>query len=126
MPHDDLPCCVRGHFWLPTQICGLRHVGGVTAAGAAAWMVSRLTAPPACEPSAGAIKTECLNPLFPLGEAHLRRTVLKYTKHYHEERNHQGLDNELIMPAKATKAVDRFDRRERLGGLLSFYYRKAA
>jgi hypothetical protein len=53
-------------------------------------------------------------------------TILEYTEHYHEERNHQGLDNELIVPAKAAKGVGKVDRRERLGGLLNFYYRKTA
>ena len=72
------------------------------------------------------IKTECLDRLVPLGEAHLRRAILEYTEHYHEERNHQGLDNELIVPANAAGGVGKVDRRERLGGLLSFYYRKAA
>jgi putative transposase len=48
------------------------------------------------------IKSECLDRLVPLGEAHLRRAVLEYTNHYHEERNHQGLDNDLISPAKTT------------------------
>jgi transposase InsO family protein len=72
------------------------------------------------------IKTECLDHLVPLGEAHLRHAILEYTKHYHGERNHQGLDNELSMPAEAANGVGKVDRRERLGGLLSFYYRKAA
>jgi putative transposase len=72
------------------------------------------------------IKTECLDRLIPLGETHLRRAVLEYTKHYHDERNHQGLDNELIVPAKAANGVGKVSRRERLGGLLSFYYREAA
>jgi putative transposase len=72
------------------------------------------------------IKTECLDRLVPLGEAHLRRAILEYAEHYHEERNHQGLDNELIALANATNGVGKVDRRERLGGLLSFYYRKAA
>ena len=72
------------------------------------------------------IKTECLDRLIPLGETHLRRAVLEYTKHYHEERNHQGLDNELIVPAKAANGVGKVNRRERLGGILSFYYREAA
>jgi len=72
------------------------------------------------------IKTECLDRLVPLGESHLRRALLEYTNHYHEERNHQGLDNELIAPTKATIGVGMVSRRERLGGLLSFYYREAA
>jgi len=72
------------------------------------------------------IKTECLDRLVPLGEAHLRRVILDYTHHYHEEKNHQGLDNELIVTAKATNGVGGVVRRERFGGLLRFYYREAA
>jgi putative transposase len=72
------------------------------------------------------IRSECLDRLVPLGEAHLRRAILDYAHHYHEERNHQGLDNELIVPAKAANGVGKVSRRERLGGLLSFYYREAA
>jgi transposase InsO family protein len=72
------------------------------------------------------IKSECLDRLVPLGEAHLRRAILEYTNHYHEERNHQGLDNELIVPSEAANGVGKDSRRERLGGLLSYYYREAA
>jgi transposase InsO family protein len=72
------------------------------------------------------IKSECLDRPVPLGEAHLRRAILEYTNHYHEERNHQGLDNDLISPAKTTNGVGKVSRRGRLGGLLSFYYREAA
>jgi len=72
------------------------------------------------------IKTECLDRLVPLGETHLRRAILEYMEHYHEERNHQGLENELIVPTEAVNGVGQVDRRERLGGLLSFYCRKAA
>jgi transposase len=38
----------------------------------------------------------------------------------------EGLDNDLISPAKATNGVGKVSRRGRLGGLLSFYYREAA
>jgi transposase InsO family protein len=72
------------------------------------------------------IKSECLDRLVPLGAAHLRRVILEYTNHYHEERNHQGLDNELIVPSEAANGVGKVSRRERLGGLPSFYYREAA
>ena len=52
---------------------------------------------------------------------------VEHTKHYHEERNHQGLDNELVdgshQDAAGTGAVV---CRERLGGLLDFYHREAA
>ena len=64
---------------------------------------------------------------FPLGEAHLRRAVDEYIAHYHFERNHQGLGNELL-EARAGPANDNGEvrRKQRLGGLLSFYSRRAA
>jgi putative transposase len=70
-------------------------------------------------------KSECLSKLVPLGERHVRVAVTEFVEHYHEERNHQGLENRLltkaVMPVNAPIA-----RRERLGGVLSFYYRRAA
>ena len=73
------------------------------------------------------IKEECLNRVVPLGEAHLRLLVHEYVEHYHRERNHQGLDNQLLQrpPPPVSPDAD-VERRERLGGLLNFYYRKAA
>src|SRR5262249_25537687 len=43
------------------------------------------------------IKEECLNRLIPIGEQHFRRAVTEYVEHYHGERNHQGLENQLIL-----------------------------
>jgi hypothetical protein len=49
--------------------------------------------------------------------------VLKeFVVHYHEERNHQGLDNDLIAPAPSAIGSARVRCRERLGGLLRCYY----
>jgi putative transposase len=63
----------------------------------------------------------------PLGEGHLRLLVREYAEHYHHERNHQGLDNRLLLRAPPLGHSDAdVHRRERLGGLLSFYYREAA
>jgi hypothetical protein len=45
--------------------------------------------------------------------------------HYHEERNHQGLGNELIDGAPLIDGADRIRRRQRLGGLLNYYARAA-
>ena len=42
------------------------------------------------------IKEECLNRVIPMGERHFRRAMHEFVEHYHRERNHQGLDNELI------------------------------
>jgi len=44
------------------------------------------------------VRAECLARMVPLGEGHLRATVLAFTDHYHEERPHQGLNNMLIAP----------------------------
>ena len=72
------------------------------------------------------IRRECLDRIVPLSERHLRRSVAEYIVHYHRERNHQGLDNELItpLPAIANDAVP-IKSRERLGGVLKYYYRAA-
>ena len=73
------------------------------------------------------IKEECLHRVVPLGEGHLRLIVHEYVEHDHRERNHQGLDNQLLQrPPPPVRADADVQRRERLGGLLSFYYREAA
>jgi hypothetical protein len=60
-----------------------------------------------------------------LGEAHLRRTLATFTEHYHRERNHQGLENRLIV-SESTKPLHGPIRcRPRIGGLLRYYYRAA-
>ena len=64
--------------------------------------------------------------MIPFGERHLRQTIAEYVQHYHRERNHQGLENELIEGAPAVEEdVGRIRRRQRLGGLLNFYWRAA-
>ena len=61
-----------------------------------------------------------------LGERHLRRTIAEFVVHYHAERNHQGIGNELIQPAARTYGLGVVRRRQRMGGMLNFYYRAAA
>ena len=72
------------------------------------------------------IKEECLNRVMLLGERHLRRTIAEFVVHYHAERNHQGIGNELIQPAARTDGLGVVRRRQRMGGMLNFYYRAAA
>jgi hypothetical protein len=70
------------------------------------------------------IKEECLNRLVPLlGDGHFRLVTAEYLEHYHRERNHQGLDNELIAGAAAMRTIGPVRRRARLGGLLNYYVR---
>ena len=73
------------------------------------------------------MKEECLSRVVPLGEGHVRLLVGEYVEHDHRERNHQGLDNQLLQrpPPPVSLAAD-VQRRERLGGLLNFYHREAA
>ena len=73
------------------------------------------------------IKSECLSRMIFFGEKSLRRAVTNYLEHYHAERNHQGLGSEIIEPGDEVGAVaGRIDCRERLGGMLNYYYRDAA
>jgi transposase InsO family protein len=73
------------------------------------------------------IKAECLERMVLLGEWHLRRAISEYMRHYHSKRNHQGLGNALIDGISTdTDGIGPVARRERLGGLLNFYYREAA
>ncbi len=73
------------------------------------------------------IKSECLAQIIPLGERHLRTAVKEYTGHYHLERNHQGLENELIeKPSDEPDRDGSVECQERLGGVLKYYYRRAA
>ena len=44
------------------------------------------------------------------------RAVAEYVEHYHEERNHQGLDNRLISGPPVIKMTSRVRRRPRLVG----------
>ena len=58
------------------------------------------------------------------GERSLTRAVREFEAHYNSERNYQGVGNRLLAPmALESGAVA---HRERLGGLLNFYYRRAA
>jgi transposase InsO family protein len=70
------------------------------------------------------IKEECLNKMILFGEEHLRRAIDQYLAHYHGERNHQGLGNQLIDPDEATETGE-IVCSERLGGMLKFYSRAA-
>ncbi len=63
-----------------------------------------------------------------LGADALRQVLQEYDTHYHQERNHQGKGNELLMPraSQAGLGTQSIRTRERLGGLLKYYHYKAA
>jgi transposase InsO family protein len=74
------------------------------------------------------VKSECLDRMILFGETALRHVLKEYAAHYHFERNHQGIGNNLIFsqaaPEKSSEQA--IECRERLGGLLKFYHRRAA
>lgn len=73
------------------------------------------------------VRTECLRRVIPLGEQHLRTILMDYIEHHHRERYHQGMANELLTPLPANSNTgESVHCRERLGGVLRFYCRKAA
>jgi len=93
----------------------------------------RVVHTPYCAPDCNAyaerfvrsIKEECLDRLVILGEAQLRRALREFAAHYHEERNHQGLHDQLIAPAPMGPPTGMIRCRPRLGGLLRYYHRAA-
>jgi putative transposase len=73
------------------------------------------------------IKEECLLQMIFFGEKMLRTAIRQFLEHYHAERNHQGLGNQLIDPGEEVgQSLGEVQCRERLGGLLRYYYRDAA
>ena len=72
------------------------------------------------------IKEECLDRMIFFSEAMLRHVIDEYIAHYHEERNHQGLESRIIRPNFQRDAKGEILRNQRLGGMLNFYCREAA
>jgi Integrase core domain len=96
------------------------------------------------------VKEECLARLILFGKRALRHALSEFEAHYHQERPHQGKGNVVLMPSlpkgvewKPHEGVPRttqkkrrgtgpllgkgpIECRERLGGLLKYYYRDAA
>ena len=73
------------------------------------------------------IKESCLERMVLIGEGSRRRAVREFVAHDHHERNHQGLDNRLILPlSTAPPPRGRVPCRQRRGGMLHDDYRSAA
>ena len=71
-------------------------------------------------------KSERPKRIVPFGEKHLRAAAREFVDHYHEERPHQSLDNELIAPQAKGIGTGPLKCRERRDGVLKFCYREAA
>ena len=73
------------------------------------------------------LKSECLDRMVLFGQESLRKATREYLEHYHRERNHQGLEGKVIQPgSELARIAGRIGCRERLGGMLRYYYRDAA
>jgi transposase InsO family protein len=73
------------------------------------------------------IKESCLDRMILFGESSLRKAISEFMAHYHRERNHQGLENRLIMASGQQEGKQgAIRRRQRLGGMLNYYYRQPA
>ena len=71
------------------------------------------------------IKSECLSQMVFVGQASLDRAIAEYVAHYHEERSHQGIGNQIVS-GTAPQRVGEIEVKERLGGLLNYYHRRTA
>jgi putative transposase len=80
-----------------------------------------------CERFVRSIKEEALDRMVMVGGPALSAVIHQYLAHDPAERNHQGLANQLIAPEPGVGSHSgSVRRRERLGGLLAYYYRDAA
>jgi transposase InsO family protein len=73
------------------------------------------------------IKESCLERMILFGEESLRTAIHNFVAHHHSERNHQGLANRIVSPEPGHLGkAGMVRRRQRLGGMLNYYYRAAA
>ena len=70
------------------------------------------------------IRAEHQENLF--GDGSLRTAIGRFVAHYHTEHNHQGLATRIISPEPDHLGnIGEVQRRQRLGGMLNYYYRAA-
>src|SRR5450759_2274118 len=73
------------------------------------------------------IKEECLSRMIFFAPASLQHALRQFMAHYPTERNHQGLENRIQQPMSVAALPHHpVQRRQRLGGMLSYYHRVAA
>lgn len=78
------------------------------------------------------IKQECLDHFLVFGEKHFDYLCREFVDYYHNDRPHQSLENQLVIPrpspqeSVATVTVGNIECQTRLGGLIKAYRRAAA
>jgi putative transposase len=72
------------------------------------------------------VKEKCLGRMIFFGERALQVATISFVDHFHAGRSHQGVGTRLIEPGEeAGRTTGEVVCRERLGGLLRYYYREA-
>ena len=71
------------------------------------------------------ITSGCLRRIVFAGKGSLDRAIAEFVAHYHDERSRQGIGNEIVSGAMPQR-LGLVEVKERLGGLLNYYHRKAA
>jgi len=76
----------------------------------------------------GTIKKQCLNHFICFNLDHLDHINHEWLAYYHNERPHQGVDigNKILCPDFTPTDKGEIKRGERLGGIISWYYRAQA
>ena len=73
------------------------------------------------------MKNEIIDRQVLFGKKALSHSIKEYIAHFHHERNHQELDNTIPFPFETVGDITgKIRKKERLGGLLKYYYRQAA
>jgi putative transposase len=73
------------------------------------------------------LQHEALDHFIVVGERHLQVIISDFLDYYHQERPHQSLGNKPLVGSNPDPpTVGKIVCKERLGGLLKHYYRKAS
>ncbi len=72
------------------------------------------------------VREECLDKILILSEGHVDRVLTAYVDYFNHARPHQGIDQRCPVPLASTARDGPIERRDRLGGVLHDYYRRAA
>ena len=72
------------------------------------------------------VRSECLDKIIIINQAHLRSVLTEYVKFYNERRPHQGIGQQSPIIRLPEKREGMVQKRPILGGIINDYYRMAA
>lgn len=71
-------------------------------------------------------RSECLDQIIVVNQAHLRSVLTEYVTFYNTRRPHQGIDQQSPIIRLPEKFEGSVQKRPVLGGIINDYYRMAA